>query len=164
MNMPFEAPSLNPLFQVEYASAGIPRMVQQLRHTVGDPIETKLPALRAPALVVRGRHDQTLSQPWAEEFTRLLPDGRLMMAEGAAHNRSPSRRAGWCRRTPARVTVCREPACPTWKVQDQRAWDAGTATLLSAARAICAWASTMGRYFAAKARSSGSMPDCACWR
>jgi hypothetical protein len=84
--MPFEAPSLNPLFQVEYASAGIPRMVQQLRRTVDDPIEARLPKVQAPALVVRGQHDQTLSQPWAEEFTRLLPDGRLVVVEGAAHN------------------------------------------------------------------------------
>ena len=81
-----------------------------------------------------------------------------------AGSRSPSCRAGWYRRTPASATVCRELVRPTSDAQDQRAWDAGTATLLSAARAIWAWASTIGRYFAAKARSSGSMPDCACWR
>jgi pimeloyl-ACP methyl ester carboxylesterase len=86
MNMPFEAPSLNPLFQVEYASAGIPRMVQQLRRTVGDPIENRLPYVKAPALVVRGRYDQTMSQPWAEEFTRMLPDAKLVVVEQAAHN------------------------------------------------------------------------------
>jgi pimeloyl-ACP methyl ester carboxylesterase len=86
MNMPFEAPSLNPLFQVEYASAGIPRMVQQLRRTVDDPIENRLPSVKAPALVVRGRYDQTMSQPWAEEFTRLLPDAKLVVVEQAAHN------------------------------------------------------------------------------
>jgi hypothetical protein len=86
MNMPFEAPSLNPLFQVEYASAGIPRMVQQLRRTVDDPIENRLPYVKAPALVVRGRYDQTMSQPWAEEFTRLLPDAKLVVVEQAAHN------------------------------------------------------------------------------
>ncbi|UEM04373.1 alpha/beta hydrolase [Skermanella rosea] len=86
MNMPFETPSLNSLFQVEYASAGIPRMAQQLRRTVDDPIEKRLPKVRASALVIRGQYDQTLSQPWAEDFTRLLPDGRLVVVEGAAHN------------------------------------------------------------------------------
>ena len=85
-NMPFEAPSLNPLYQVELASAGLPRMVRQLRRTVDDPIETKLPDVRAPALVLRGRYDRTLSQSWAEEFTRLLPNGRLVIIDGAAHN------------------------------------------------------------------------------
>ncbi|WP_191059414.1 alpha/beta fold hydrolase [Geminicoccus harenae] len=86
MNMPFEAPSLNPIMQADYASCGIPRMVQQLRRTVRDPIEQRLPAVQAPALVIRGEHDQALSQAWAEEFTRLLPDGRLVVIEGAAHN------------------------------------------------------------------------------
>jgi pimeloyl-ACP methyl ester carboxylesterase len=63
-------------------------MVQQLRRTVDDRIETKLPKVQAPALVVRGRYDQTLSQPWTEEFTRLLPDGRLVVIEGAADTES----------------------------------------------------------------------------
>ena len=84
MNMPFEAPLLNLIYQVDFASAGIPRMVQQLRRTVDDPIETKLPNVQAPAL--RGRNDQCLSQAWAEQVTRLLPDGRLIVVEGAAHN------------------------------------------------------------------------------
>ncbi|HEY0129969.1 MAG TPA: alpha/beta fold hydrolase, partial [Allosphingosinicella sp.] len=57
MNMPFEAPSLNDVFQVEYASAGLARMVQQLRRTVDDAIETKLPGIAVPALVVRGQFD-----------------------------------------------------------------------------------------------------------
>jgi pimeloyl-ACP methyl ester carboxylesterase len=85
-NMPFELPSLRGVFQVEYATTGVPRMVQQLRRTVDDPIEERLPRVAAPALVVRGRYDQTLSQEWAEQFTRLLPDGRLVVVEGAAHN------------------------------------------------------------------------------
>lgn len=86
MNMPFEEPSLTPVLHMDYASAGISRMTQQLRRTVGDPIETRLSMVQAPTLVVRGQYDQTLSQPWAEEFTRLLPDGRLVVVEGAAHN------------------------------------------------------------------------------
>lgn len=85
-NMVFEKPSLNPLFQLEYLSTGIPRVVQHLLRTVDDPIEERLPRVQVPVLVIRGRHDQTLSQEWAEQFTRLLPDGRLVVVEGAAHN------------------------------------------------------------------------------
>jgi pimeloyl-ACP methyl ester carboxylesterase len=85
-NMVFEVPSLQPVFQVEHLSTGIARMVQQLVRTADDPIETRLPDVRVPALVVRGQYDQTLSQAWAEEFTRLLRDGRLVVVEGAAHN------------------------------------------------------------------------------
>jgi pimeloyl-ACP methyl ester carboxylesterase len=85
-NMPFEVPTLQALFQVEYASTGIPRMVQQLVRSADDPVEQRLPDVVAPTLVVRGRHDRTLSQEWAEQVTRLLPDGRLVVIEGAAHN------------------------------------------------------------------------------
>jgi len=85
-NMVFEAPSTIPVFQVEYLSTGVARMIQQLVRTVDDPIETRLPQVQAPVLVVRGRYDQTLSQPWAQQFTGLLPDGRLVVIDGAAHN------------------------------------------------------------------------------
>jgi hypothetical protein len=72
--------------QVEYLSTGVARMVQQLVRSSDDPIERRLPDVVAPTLVVRGRHDRTLTQAWAEEVTRLLPDGRLVVIEGAAHN------------------------------------------------------------------------------
>ncbi len=85
-NQLFEAPSLNAVFQAEYASAGIARLVQQLRRTVGDTIEDRLPDVQAPALVVRGRYDQTLSQAWAEQFTQRLPNGVLVVVDEAAHN------------------------------------------------------------------------------
>lgn len=85
-NMIYEAPSLNSLYQADYASAGVPRMVEQLYRTVDDAIEAKLPKVTAPTLVVRGRFDQTLSQKWAEEFTGLLPAGKLVVVEGAPHN------------------------------------------------------------------------------
>ncbi|MGY1604720.1 alpha/beta fold hydrolase [Geodermatophilus sp. SYSU D00815] len=85
-NMAFEVPTLQALFQVEYLSTGVARMVQQLVRSADDPVEQRLPRVVAPALVVRGRHDRTLTQEWAEQFTRLLPHGRLVVVEGAAHN------------------------------------------------------------------------------
>ena len=85
-NMVFEVPGLQPVLQSEYLSTGVARMVQQLVRSSDDPIEQRLPDVVAPTLVVRGRHDRTLSQEWAEEVTRLLPDGRLVVIEGAAHN------------------------------------------------------------------------------
>ncbi|MGY1763280.1 alpha/beta fold hydrolase [Geodermatophilus sp. SYSU D00779] len=85
-NMVFEVPTLQPLFQVEYLSTGMARMVQQLVRSADDPVELRLPDVVAPTLVVRGRHDRALSQEWAEQVTRLLPDGRLVAIEGAAHN------------------------------------------------------------------------------
>jgi pimeloyl-ACP methyl ester carboxylesterase len=86
MNMPFETPSVNPLMHVEYLSNGLPRMIQQLRRTVDDPIENRLPHVQAPTLVIRGQYDKTLGQQWAEKFTSLLPHGKLVVVDGAAHN------------------------------------------------------------------------------
>ncbi len=107
-NMPYEAPSLNAVYQVEYASAGIPRMVQQLRRTVDDPIEQRLPQVVAPTLVVRGRYDQVVSQQWAEEFAGLLPAGRLAVVEGGRTTRTTPRRTS----PPASSTR----SCPTaWR-------------------------------------------------
>ncbi|MGY1779308.1 alpha/beta fold hydrolase [Geodermatophilus sp. SYSU D01036] len=85
-NQVFEVPTLQPVMQVEYLSTGVARMVQQLVRSSGDPVERRLPDVVAPTLVVRGRHDRTLTQAWAEQVTRLLPDGRLVVVEGAAHN------------------------------------------------------------------------------
>ena len=85
-NMLFEPPSLNSVYQADYASARGVRVFAQLARTVDDPIEDRLPLVQAPVLVVRGRHDQTLSQQWAERVTAMLPDGRLVVVEGAAHN------------------------------------------------------------------------------
>lgn len=50
-----------------------------------DRIEEKLPQVRAPTLVVRGARDPIVTQGWAEEVTRLLPDGRLAVIPGAPH-------------------------------------------------------------------------------
>ena len=46
--------------------------------------------VQAPVLVLRGRLDQTLSQEWAERFTRLLPHGRLDHATSALCLLAPS--------------------------------------------------------------------------
>ncbi len=85
-NQLYEVPSLNDVFMLEYASAGPARMMQQGVRTVGDPIEERLPKVEAPALVVRGEHDKTLTQDWAERFTDLMPNARLVVVDRAAHN------------------------------------------------------------------------------
>ncbi len=77
---------LSSRYLVPLVSTGVARMVQQLVRSADDPVEDRLPDVPAPTLVVRGRHDRTLSQEWAEQVARLLPDGRLVVVEGAAHN------------------------------------------------------------------------------
>ncbi len=69
----------------DYLRAGPRRTFQSARAMVGDPFAAKLPLVRQPALVVRGEHDPIAPQRWAEEATRLLPRGRLVVVPDAAH-------------------------------------------------------------------------------
>lgn len=55
------------------------------RYALRDRIEDKLPLIEVPSLVVRGEKDPLVPQQWAEEAARLLPDGRLVVVEGAPH-------------------------------------------------------------------------------
>ena len=82
----FEAPSFGVVVQLEYGSAGLMRVAQQGWRTIRDPIETKLPRVTVPALVLRGQFDPTLRQCWAEEFTRMIPNAKLAVIEGTGHN------------------------------------------------------------------------------
>jgi 2-hydroxy-6-oxonona-2,4-dienedioate hydrolase len=69
----------------DYWKAGLPRAIATARYLLRDAIETKLPRVRVPTLVVRGELDPLVPQRWAEEVVRLLPDGRLVLILGAAH-------------------------------------------------------------------------------
>ena len=80
-----EHPS-QPLVQArDYAKFGLRRSLRTFRFAARDRIEEKLPLVGAPALVVHGERDPIVSQSWAEEVTRLLPRGRLVVIPGAPH-------------------------------------------------------------------------------
>jgi pimeloyl-ACP methyl ester carboxylesterase len=64
---------------------GLPRAIDMIRIALHDPIEQKLRRIVAPTLVVRGTRDAIVPQRWAEEAARLLPNGRLITMERAAH-------------------------------------------------------------------------------
>ncbi|MFL5664956.1 MAG: alpha/beta fold hydrolase [Ktedonobacteraceae bacterium] len=42
--------------------------------------------MHVPTLVIRGSIDAITPQRWAEEVTKLLPKGRLVVIEGAYHD------------------------------------------------------------------------------
>ncbi len=52
---------------------------------LADRIETKLPRMRMPTLVVRGEYDPIVPHRRAEEATRMLLRGRLAVLPGAPH-------------------------------------------------------------------------------
>lgn len=61
------------------------RLIRTFRYALNDRIEEKLPRMNVPTLVVRGSLDTIVPQLWAEEATRLLPGGRLVVLPGAPH-------------------------------------------------------------------------------
>ncbi len=69
----------------DYWDCGIPRVLRTFEHSRDDHIERKLPHIQVPSLVVRGSCDPIVPQRWAEEATRLLPKGKLVVIPGAFH-------------------------------------------------------------------------------
>jgi len=64
---------------------GLREGVQLARVVLADHIEHTLPRLSVPTLIVRGERDPLVPQRWAEEATRLLPSGRLVVIPRVAH-------------------------------------------------------------------------------
>jgi pimeloyl-ACP methyl ester carboxylesterase len=85
LDMPREPLSLLAIELLDYLSAGTVRSWRTFRYALEDRIESKLPNMLVPTLVVRGSRDRIVSQRWAEEVTSLLPMGRLVVIPGAAH-------------------------------------------------------------------------------
>jgi pimeloyl-ACP methyl ester carboxylesterase len=77
--------SLGPISYADYHRAGYLRTLRTFQYSLDDRPEDKLPAVRAPTLVVRGRFDPICCALWAEAVTRGLPDGRLVVIPGVAH-------------------------------------------------------------------------------
>ena len=69
----------------DYLQAGLRRTLQTLRYAMADPVETRLPLVQAPVLVVRGGHDSIVSEAWAAQVAELLPQGHLLMFPQQAH-------------------------------------------------------------------------------
>ncbi len=80
-----EPPSLVLLAATEYLRAGPRTFVRATLDALHDRLESKLPLVTAPTLVVRGARDPLVSDGWAREVARLLPHGRLAVVPGAAH-------------------------------------------------------------------------------
>lgn len=66
----------------DYWECGLYRIYRTFAYAMEDEVEERLPQMRCPTLVVRGERDPIVSQEWAEEVTRLLPQGRLVVLSG----------------------------------------------------------------------------------
>ncbi len=85
LDSPREPPSLGLVLIRDYRDCGVRRVVRTFQYALQDRIEEKLPHMQIPTMVVRGGRDPIVPQRWAEEATRLLPEGRLVVIPGAAH-------------------------------------------------------------------------------
>ncbi len=86
VNAPYEPVSLYPIIIRDYLEIGFRRFVATFRYGLQDPIETILPQMQIPTLVVRGDRDTVVPKPWTEEVARLLPQSKLVVIPKAAHD------------------------------------------------------------------------------
>ena len=77
--------SLIPAQAADLARAGIGRGWRTYRHALAHRIETTLPGLRMPVLVVRGTRDPLVSHRWTDAIARGLARGSLVEIAGAPH-------------------------------------------------------------------------------
>jgi 2-hydroxy-6-oxonona-2,4-dienedioate hydrolase len=83
--LPFERYSEGLVLLRDAWDLGLRRGIDMVRIALDDQIEAKLPRVAAPTLVVRGTRDLIVPRRWAEEAMCLLPNGRLVVIERAAH-------------------------------------------------------------------------------
>ena len=81
----YERPQLLTVLAGDYVRAGPRRLFATARHLVADSVESKLPLVPTPAVVMRGERDPVVSRDWAVEVSRLLPSGRFVEVPGAGH-------------------------------------------------------------------------------
>ena len=82
---PYEAPGLLGVQLRDTWSAGLREALATARYAIEDRIESKLPALTMPVLVVSGEYDSLAPPHWAAELAGLLPHGQLHIFAGGGH-------------------------------------------------------------------------------
>jgi pimeloyl-ACP methyl ester carboxylesterase len=80
-----EPVSLTPIVARDYLAMGPVRFARTARDAWRHRMETRLPLVTQPTLIVRGGRDAFVSQRWCEEAAALLPHGRLVTVTGEPH-------------------------------------------------------------------------------
>lgn len=80
-----EPPSGNVILLTDYLRCGIPWYLVQLRHMLAYPLESRVAAMAAPLLVVRGQHDLVARLGWARLLRERAARGSLVEIPGRAH-------------------------------------------------------------------------------
>ena len=69
----------------EYAMNGLPRVLQQARRMIVDPIEQKLGMIEAETLVIAGHWDAMVKIGWSKRVASLLPRASMVVIDRAGH-------------------------------------------------------------------------------
>jgi pimeloyl-ACP methyl ester carboxylesterase len=85
LDIPHERLSLSFIALLDYLRAGFGPMALTFGYAIQDRIEERLPYVRQPVLVVRGRLDPVVPERWAKEVNRLLPASQLVVIQSAGH-------------------------------------------------------------------------------
>jgi len=85
LDIPHERWSLFFIALLDYLQAGVGRTAHTFAYAIQDRIEERLPFVRQPVLVVRGRLDPVVPERWAKEVNRLLPLSQLVVIQSAGH-------------------------------------------------------------------------------
>lgn len=82
---PHEHPSVFPVMARDLLDVGPAQAAHLLGVMLRDRPEDKLPALRQPALVLRGDHDHVAPADWTQHVARLLPNGCMTQIPSHGH-------------------------------------------------------------------------------
>jgi len=82
---PHEHPYVLPVMARDLLDVGPLQATRLLGVMLRDSPEDRLPAVRQPALVIRGQHDHVAPADWARYVARLLPDGRMTEIPSQGH-------------------------------------------------------------------------------
>jgi pimeloyl-ACP methyl ester carboxylesterase len=78
----FASPAPAPRIVHDLIDAGPWRAARSLKMALQDPVESKLPEVEAPALVIRGSRDQLVPSNWVERVAELIPEAELTSIRG----------------------------------------------------------------------------------
>jgi pimeloyl-ACP methyl ester carboxylesterase len=67
-------------------TAGPRTLGRAIRHILSDDVRPLLPTIRQPTLILWGERDRLVPLDHARELRRRIPNARLLVIEGAAHN------------------------------------------------------------------------------
>lgn len=79
-------PAFLPTIAGDALTAGPRALIRSLYHILQDDVRKLLPGIRVPTLIVWGERDQLVPLEHGLEMRASIPDSRLVVLRGAAHN------------------------------------------------------------------------------